>query len=403
MIKPKDDAEICSEKTDSTTMDTTNYLKDKVKTDCYLEMSPPDYHQKLIQAIETSKTFKDNKRVLPVPQLLAFLYVRKNISILYNANQNAIDDNETYGRYCYWIHPEKIEEYLTIILRQRTIEMGVLDSLIKILHNRIDDLLMSVSSLNMQSIDIMLPFIHHMLKDYWYYKSKGRIDDYLLLANSINSILLNNNNQNARVIELLAETNFMVKNILKDGMIKKLIVNKPQELTLIIDISYEAVAKPKFVLLTAHDRLNLKKLLTNGEVKFICNLAELYSQTYLRKVPNQIGTISIPPGSVLFEKQKHSNGKTHVLADPKYRGYGVTPEKIGLTSVEDLQKTSKYNKGNHTYIIGTRIRQYLEFPTKKFVIFSQRNNSLITNIQIIIDTKTKKQWFGYHKRTTRSI
>jgi len=217
----------------------------------------------------------------------------------------------------------------------------------------------------------------------------------MLLASAINNILLLDANNGSKVDKQIQGINEMLKRLTNTGN-DLMLVEKPQDLTLILDLySDEGKHNAKATLYTNTDRREPDNLLTKKEIGFILALVDGYSQSMKCKIGGSRERIVILPGTVLLSELPECapSHDTMPRTEEDEDSIDVSPAEHDLTSFSRIEKQHRCHKGDYTYIIGHRIKKHLKYSTKKFVVFSKKNNSIITNIRIIVDSTLREDRF----------
>jgi hypothetical protein len=144
-------------------------------------------------------------------------------------------------------------------------------------------------------------------------------------------------------------------------------------------------------------------LLTSKDLEFLLDLVSVYSMKNLHGDLGELNKIVIPPGSVLFDGLQQLIASKKAISSETNENGGISSLTNMQVSEKGMSKQKKSMIGDHTHIIGHRIKKHLDCPPKGFVILSKKGLSWISNINIIVDPRLRKHRFNYQNRGKRSI
>ena len=365
-------------------------LKEKANTECFIELDPPYYYHELTERIRKTRAYTKHKNDLPSAHLLGFMYIKTNISLLGVHVTNANKEGGHVEDHIFGLHRECYESFVLNALQQMKMEKKILESFHRNLDNLFSEIHNKIPNINLTEAAVLQTVVRDTCRHYWQWKTSGHVDKYVFLVSSINHLLAQSSLSHQEIYIMLKEFYDLTKE--KSHAINELFVKKPSDLTLILDICSDPKHhQPKTILATKEERREIDNLFTNKDIHFIMSLVDLYKTGHSVGKKGGTNCITIPPGTALVSRQPDDFfplGKMTVTGESK-SSYLTSPETENLDSVITIGK-KKNSRGDHTYIINNRIRKHLKYDAKKFISFSKKNNSFITNIRIIVDARPKE-------------
>lgn len=337
-----------------------------------------DFFRKLLDKITATQTYIKYSEYLPSAAIIAKLYISENMVFKDYIVIPPVIDSITFR-----IRDIDCEFYIKSLYEKSNIEKALLKALIRIIKKDPTRIIDLTGQPDLDLLNKISERAKRMQKYYWNWIDAGEGKELILFASTISSALLfkamDDINTHKTSIKSLAKQIDSLKSICEPEPIE---VDTVKDITMIIDISFKQGSRKVKIILTnkKKERISCDGHLSIKQVNFLLNILGVYLKSNLNEESNGYEEDTIEPGQILLidTEKKHKVCLTKNDKDTLNKSYGGSP----VTFTNSSTKTN--SKNDHKYIIGSMIRKLVVIKAGKTVIFSKKNNSLITNIRIIV-------------------
>lgn len=303
-----------------------------------------DYEDELFHSITESRYYQSQKKHLPEVSAIVYLYIKDNMKFACGKDEDGV----------MLIQEGNIDEFLLYLHRKAVVDISALQLFIASYEMNFTVIKSKISYDDKEKKTLLSVFLY-VVENYWECRLNGAYDKAMDIERYLTAMVYSNPGREAMkalqngVSATITDYSRHLQSESGKKTIEPLKVNKPEDLTLIIDYSFENTRNnASYCLKTDTKKLRISRLFKQGELNFL-----------IHNIVNPL---------TLNGEKKISAGQSVQISD----------------SVWDIYGCKRIYQVDH---INTAIRQYIK-SVSKLRFFSQKNRSIDIRINILIENMT---------------
>lgn len=311
-----------------------------------------NYETELVARITDSHVYKKLCKKLPIPRIIAYLYIKDNMKCLMNDQNDGL----------FYIAEIELNSYIEQLYNRAIVDCNTIKLFVtnfsKIMNSQQQDGRLNFSK---SDTDNLLTALEHTYKYYWECKTSGALYPALAVIQvfsnmKIYMVEVDADNMVKQFLEIYSADAERKKRFNNGQPIKKISIEKASDLTIIIDYSFDNNKhNASYRLTSLKDRIPIKGNLLDG------NLTKFLREYVIDPL-------------TLYENK-------------------ISP---GMTTDIDNWDTYQRNYPTKYHInnINNQIRKFVDSNTK-LRFFVRRKHTITVKCHIIVSSESKKDRFGH--------